>query len=114
MSFCEGIQDAANGKYYDFKSIGNQEDTTNTQHYYRGMPLKNSSGKIRYGSARDVGNDGTGYVAGIRGIPWSWTRQAFDTLEKYKNDRSTEGKPSQAAQILGYCHGIERSNKIKL
>ncbi|WP_277639211.1 RHS repeat domain-containing protein [Bacteroides graminisolvens] len=103
---------ATGGEKYDFKREGTEKgdgNYNNTQYHYRGMPLKDANGNTVYGSARDVGNYGAGYVAGKTGLSWSTARAGFDALESYqKGHLSTEGLPSQRAQRAGYNEGTKQ------
>ena len=103
------MPNATGGKKYDFKrrDIENRPEGMETgQYHYRGMPLKDADGNTVYGSARDVGNYGAGYVAGKTGLAWKTARMGFDLLESYQNrELSTEGRPTQRAERLGYNAG---------
>jgi len=116
---------AGNGKTYDFKERGiddRLEGISTEQHRYRGMPLTgvtemvSSDGKtVVYGSARDVGNLGAGYVTGRGGLTWDEARLGFDTYQSFKSMRITsEGQPTQQAQRIGWENGSARYwlNKI--
>jgi len=100
------MANATNNEKYDFKSRGDIANTDNTANHYRGMPLKDENGKTVYGSARDVGNYGAGYVAGKSGLNWRSARAGFDMYQSYKDGKfSTEPMVTQAAERLGYNAG---------
>lgn len=116
------MPNATGGKKYDFKirDIKNRGEQTKVQYHYRGMPLKDAEGKIVYGSVRDVGNFGAGYVAGKTGLNWSTVRAGFDALQSVQAGRlATEGAPTQRAERLEYNAGSKKyilndiGNKVK-
>jgi RHS repeat-associated protein len=103
------MANATGGEKYDFKSRGDVKGADNTANHYRGMPLKDVDENTVYGSARDIGNYGAGYVAGKAGLDWKTARMGFDLLESYQNGRlSTEAMVTQRAERLGYNVGSEQ------
>jgi hypothetical protein len=100
---------------YDFKATNGTADKVyaDIKDYYRGMPIStNKDGKKVYGSARDVGNIGAGYVAGRLHISWELSRWAFDKLESIQKGKpSKETIGTQSAQRLGWETGIRDSRK---
>jgi RHS repeat-associated protein len=104
---------ARNNQKYDFKAQG--ED--NTLNHYRGMPLKDANSNTVYGSARDVGNYGAGYVAGRNGLSWGGARLGFDAYQSFKDGSlrqgnwSTEGMPTQSAQRIGFEAGSKQRSR---
>jgi RHS repeat-associated protein len=106
------MANAKGGEKYDFKALGTKPDgMTSDQYNNRGMPIKDANGNTVYGSARDVGNYGAGYVVGNSDISWGAARTVFDALQTYQDGSwkqgkwSTEGMPSQSAQRLGFGAG---------
>ena len=85
----EGNLSGRNNGNCDFKCGGDVN---------RGMPLSILGGKI--GTARDVGNFAAGYLSGVHGIPFLFTRIAFDCLQK-----GIEPPVSRSAQNIGYFTG---------
>lgn len=106
------MPNAVGGEKYDFKTRGIDNRSTNTskeEYRYRGMPLKDANGNIVYGSARDVGNYGAGYIAGKSGLDWKTARMGFDVLQSYQDGHlSTEGMTTQKAERLGYNAGSQK------
>ena len=98
------IDNARNGKAYDFKDLGksNLKGIDVNKYRHRGMPLGNNI----FGSARDVGNYAAGYVAGKSGLFWGEARLGFDAYQSFKSRRiTTEGAATQAAQRIGFSAG---------
>ena len=111
---------ARNGEKYDFKDIGirNRPESMSVDQYrYRGVPLNDVKGlgngvKI-FGSARDVGNFGAGYVAGRSGLSWATARYGFDAYQsKSFNVKKVEGITTQLAERVGWNLGIRAYNQI--
>lgn len=106
-------KNATNNQHYDFKARDkeNKGDMSLNQYHHRGRPLeKDKNGKTVYGTARDVGNYGAGYVTGKNGLGWLETRLGFDgyqIISDIKNRRSigVEGHESQKAQFKGWLDG---------
>ena len=78
-SLGEYLENAQNVRKYDFKASNGQDIVKEELNYYRGMPIGN--GVIA--SARDIGNIGAGYMAGVYGISYFFARMAFDAYETY-------------------------------
>ncbi len=71
-----------------------------------------SEGKV-YGSARDAGNYGAGYVAGKEGLNFWEARLGFGALESLKSKSFTrEGPQSRLAQKLGWTVGKKRYDSV--
>jgi RHS repeat-associated protein len=88
---------------WDFKRSNGTDGVEYTEpvDFYRGMPLMGTyNGKQIFGSARDVGNIGAGYIAAINGMRWEWSRAAFDA---YQSESETSG--TQLAQRVGFVIG---------
>ncbi len=67
------MANAKGGEPYDFKRTNGTDKViyTTPEEYYRGMPiLGEKDGKPIFGSARDVGNFGAGFVSGRSGQGW--------------------------------------------
>ena len=109
------ISNAKGKEPLDFKHRGmddRNENTTVSQHHYRGMSF---NGKVA--SARDIGNYAAGYVAGKHGFGWGTSRFAFDALQTkqekgtwntvlyYPFNRVREGQPTQQAERAGHNVG---------
>jgi hypothetical protein len=105
------IGNAKGGLPLDFKHRGmddRNENTTVSQHHYRGMSF---NGKVV--SARDIGN----YAAGKHGFGWGSSRFAFDALQTkqekgawntilyYPFNRVREGQPTQQTERAGHNVG---------
>jgi RHS repeat-associated protein len=103
------MNNATEGKTYDFKSTNGTNQVVYTDHkdFYRGMPVgKTKDGVQLYTSARDVGNIAAGYIAGAYGIPWAEARKEFDKLEsKQQRHPAVEGFSTQNAQRVGWETG---------
>ncbi len=117
------------GGLYDFKVSNGQIGYTGDKNIYRGMPL--GAGIIA--SARDVGNMGAGYIAGVNGISYEAARFAFDLLEStqhlptdnysrpiyHSNDDypalfyHQECVSTQNAELFGWKMGAFHRNKKK-
>jgi hypothetical protein len=122
LSLTNYMSNATGGKPLDFKSRGveNVPEGQQVQYEYRGMPLNgvteivgsDGKGTTVYGSARDVGNVGAGYVAGRNGLLWEEARAGFDALETLQHMPTlriwTEGQPTQRAQRVGWDNGSAR------
>jgi hypothetical protein len=104
------IANARNGEPYDFKDRGindRPEGTTKDQYRYRGMPFNAGGSKTTYGSARDFGNFGAGFMAGKNGMNWRDARLGFDGLQSWKDKTiSIEGKLTQQAERAGFKLGF--------
>jgi hypothetical protein len=104
------IANAKNGEPYDFKDRGindRPEGTTKDQYRYRGMPFNADGSKSTYGSARDFGNFGAGFMAGKNGMNWRDARLGFDGLQSWKDKKiSIEGQPTQQAERAGFKLGF--------
>lgn len=87
-----------NGGYYDFKA----KDIHNSA--YDGMPINFGFGDY-ITTARDIGNFAAGYMAGSNGIPYNYTRAAFD-LYQFKQNFRFEPSVSRLAQNMGYWWGF--------
>ena len=107
------INNARNGKIYDFKDLGkgNLKGNELNKYRHRGMQLGiNENGNKIFGSARDVGNYAAGYVAGKSGLYWIEARLGFDAYQSFKSRRfCSEGAATQAAQHLGFTAGQNSS-----
>jgi hypothetical protein len=108
------MKNATGGQKYDFKQAkatdGSASNNT-AQRHYRGLFF---DGKIS--SARDIGNYGAGFVAGIKGLSWLEARAGFDALETYQRRKmATEGQPTKRAEAAGYSAGnaIYRKKMIR-
>ncbi len=107
---------------YDFKETNGRSGPSRGLDHYRGMPLFGNSRYIA--SARDIGNIGAGYIAGVKGISYSAARSVFDLLQSiqqspednyirrpnYERDYyiigyHQEGLSTQAAEYLGWIMG---------
>ena len=112
---------ARNREKYDFKDIGIDKrpfGMRRDQYRYRGMPLSavrglgNGVDRPLFGSARDVGNIGAGYIAGRAGLSWNTARGAFDAYEsKSLKITTVEGISTQLAERAGWNIGIGAYNK---
>ena len=107
------INNARNGKIYDFKDLGkgNLKGNELNKYRHRGMQLGiDENGNKIFGSARDVGNYAAGYVAGKSGLYWIEARLGFDAYQSFKSRRfCSEGAATQAAQRLGFTAGQNSS-----
>ena len=107
------INNARNGKIYDFKDLGkgNLKGNELNKYRHRGMQLGiDENGNKIFGSARDVGNYVAGYVAGKSGLYWIEARLGFDAYQSFKSRRfCSEGAATQAAQHLGFTAGQNSS-----
>ena len=104
----EYMQNAQNGGKYDFKSTSDQGSMIKTN--YRGMPFgTNENGTRLYASARDIGNIGAGYMAGVNGIHWKIARMGFDAYQSIKKGMPVkESISSQNAQRYGHTFGSSK------
>lgn len=112
------ISNAKGNQLYDFKTrgINKRGSLTQSQYVYRGMPFEGvkhfgdqDAGITTFASARDFGNVGAGYIAGVNGLGWNTARLGFDGLETWqtKDWWSVEGQPSQRAERIGHNIGIK-------
>ncbi|WP_191018210.1 hypothetical protein [Treponema zioleckii] len=107
------MNNAGNGKMYDFKDLG--KDSLSgielNKYRHRGMDLgTDKDGNKIFGSARDVGNYAAGYVAGKSGLFWGEARLGFDGYQSTQSRKlCTEGAATQAAQSLGWIAGQNTS-----
>lgn len=110
------IPNARNTKDYDFKhkGAGDKKDEVLKHHHYRGMPLSGVSSVVSstdgkteiYGTGRDVGNIGAGYVAGRNGLTWQEARVGFDIYQSWKSKSfQVEGPTTQNAERIGWENG---------
>jgi len=97
------ILNARHGKRYDFKMTNGSENVIyeDEKGQYRGMLLGDNNGIAIYGSARDVGDLGAGYMAGIYGIPYILARLAFDIYQGRSEAIGTRF-PEQLGWYQGY------------
>ncbi|MCR5316654.1 MAG: hypothetical protein K6E22_00360 [Treponema sp.] len=104
------MNNALNGKKYDFKDLGsgNLDGNELNKYRHRGMQLEvDKNGNKIFGSARDVGNYAAGYVAGQNALVWVEARLGFDAYQSRKSRKiCSEGPATQAAQWLGYISGL--------
>jgi len=110
------VEYAVNGRNnhkYDFKSEGDVKGEDNSINHYRGMPLKDANGNTVYGTARDVGNYGAGYIAARRGLSWNQFRSVADAYDRYKNGTSQESMTSQKAQGSGFDAGLNQRTPLE-
>lgn len=110
---------AYGGKLYDFKRTNGTSSTgddVNTENgLYRGMPVqfRVNTELQTFCSARDIGNIVAGYVMGYNGLPWKYTRLAFDIVQSIQDlFTSREGVSSQNAQWFGYNLGQIKKNRL--
>ncbi len=110
---------ASGGKLYDFKRTNGTSSTgddVNTENgLYRGMPVqfRVNTELQTFCSARDIGNIVAGYVMGYNGLPWKYTRLAFDIVQSIQDlFPSREGVSSQNAQWFGYNFGQIRKGRL--
>ncbi len=106
---------AQEGGKYDFKVTNGGVLPVPGIDIYRGMRIGgNAAGETFYTSARDIGNIAAGYVAAANGIPWVFSRIAFDTYQSYKSGKPTiEGISTQNAEYYGWYAGYcSRNNSI--
>ena len=82
-SLLDYITNATNGKFYDFKAHNGAGEILPSINHYRGMSI---GGKY-IASARDIGNIGAGYIAGVKGIPYFAARFAFDLYQSYSDTK---------------------------
>lgn len=61
----------------------NRGKITVAQYMYRGMLFRDDYGHTLFASARDIGNYGAGYIAGVSGQTWGASCKAFDALESW-------------------------------
>ena len=85
------------GGDYDFKTKGHKS-------VYDGMPINFGFGDY-ITTARDIGNFAAGYMAGSNGIPYNYTRTAFDAYQ-FIHDFNFEPSVSRLAQNKGYWWGL--------
>jgi RHS repeat-associated protein len=97
---------AMNGQEYDFKQYGDP---------YRGMPAPFMGGQTTIASARDIGNYGAGYKAGMKGLSPIITFLGFTLYDCKQNGRiGIEPKGSRVPQWIGYKNGIKQYIKKSL
>lgn len=105
-------------KHFDFKMRGVDKSLTGNDKVietYRGMLFQNIDGGMSvdggntiFASARDFGNVAAGWMAGVNGFTWDFSRSGFDGLESsQKYWPSTEGQPTQLAQKVGHNAGYK-------
>lgn len=102
------MDNAKGGQKYDFKTTNgtNSRVYSKQEDLYRGMPVTLKNGQKAYTSARDIGNIGAGYMAGIYSIPWSLARKEFDKLQSaQEGGTAVEGASTQNAQRVGWTSG---------
>ncbi|MCQ2209920.1 MAG: hypothetical protein MJZ34_06475 [Paludibacteraceae bacterium] len=111
----EYMTKGGNDQKYDFKWTNGTNIADHDRDKYRGMPIgENGKGEIMFASARDVGNFGAGYIAGINGLDWKSSRVGFDTYQSYKSKELTiEGITTRNAEYKGWLTGQARSHSYK-
>jgi len=110
--------------HFDFKKRGRDEivgKEAQRKHESRGSEFSKNGEFTVYGSARDLGNYGAGYVAGNGGMAWGLTNIAFELREGYKQTKNETGKgrlvtreePSKTvkAERMGWDDGSEAFDK---
>lgn len=104
----EYMLNAQNGGKYDFKSTSSE--TNENKRNYRGMSFGTTdNGTPVYASARDIGNIGAGYMAGVNGIPWKIARKSFDMYQTIVSGQDVkESISSQNAQRYGHMLGSSK------
>ncbi len=70
---------------YDFKNTNGTDQKIDNIDQYRGMQITTDNGLPVITSARDIGNIGAGYMAGVNGVSWDKAVTAFDTYQTYSN-----------------------------
>lgn len=104
----EYMENATDGKKYDFKRNGDPENNDRENHHRGSEFYRKEDGTKVYASARDAGNFSAGYYAASQGLSWKQARFGFDGLEIIKSALkghfvSGEGRQSTHAQALGYA-----------
>jgi hypothetical protein len=117
LSLVDYMKNETGGKDYDFKASGLKDQPKGTDmlvYESRGMSgdgitgMNNTSGVPLIVTARDVGNIGAGYMAGVSGLSWPTARIGLDALESYQQGKlATEGQASQIPQRVGWEMGQE-------
>ncbi len=79
------VPNAGSYKKYDFKNTNGTDKQIEGIDPYRGMPIGEENGVPLITSARDIGNIGAGYMAGVNGISFSNAETAFDAYETLSN-----------------------------
>ncbi len=107
------MYNATEGEKYDFKRLDENgvplsKDDSRFQdrnYHHRGSVFgTDSNGNTIYASARDFGNYGAGYIAGVNDLGWNISRVAFNGLEQITSANS-EGQQSVRAQKQGHNEG---------
>ncbi|MDE5870506.1 MAG: hypothetical protein K2H22_00960 [Muribaculaceae bacterium] len=70
---------------FDFKNTNGTDQKIDNIDQYRGMQIGIENGLPLITSARDIGNIGAGYMAGVNGISWDNAVTAFDAYQTYSN-----------------------------
>ena len=70
---------------YDFKNTNGTDQKIDNIDQYRGMQITTDNGLPVITSARDIGNIGAGYMAGVNGVSWDKAVTAFDAYQTYSN-----------------------------
>lgn len=101
------MPNAQNDRKYDFKSTNGTSEKIESLDHYRGMSIGNTEyGVPIIASARDVGNIGAGYIAGVNGLSWRLARTGFDTYQSTVSGyTTTEGLSTMTAEYYGYLIG---------
>jgi hypothetical protein len=101
------MDNAKRDQKYDFKSTNGTNQSISGIDEYRGMPVGTTkSGQSIYTSAKDIGNIGAGYIAGVHGIPWKEARKEFDKLQSAQDGSPSVELPStQNAERVGWETG---------
>lgn len=108
-SIIEYMSNATDGKKYDLKRNGDSDNNDRNFHHRGSQFGVEADGTKVFASARDAGNYGAGYIAGVKGLSWLETRIGFEGLEMIKSlSLNTEGPQSVLAQKKGFDVG----NKI--
>ncbi|MGB8190271.1 MAG: RHS repeat-associated core domain-containing protein, partial [Chitinophagaceae bacterium] len=107
------MMNASDGKKYDLKRLDpsgvpltKTDARFNDRNYHhRGMYWnKEADGTPIYGSARDFGNTGAGFVAGWHSLGWETARVGFQALESGLSG-GQEAAQSILAQRIGWLEG---------
>ncbi len=80
---------------YDFKNTNGTDKKIDNMDQYRGMQIGSENGIPLITSARDIGNIGAGYMAGVNGISWDNAVIAFDAYQTY-----TDLSPSLQQSVI--------------
>lgn len=103
------MKNATRFQKYDFKATNGTDNVIyGQQDYYRGMPVgKTKDGQTIFTSAKDIGNIGAGYIAGVHHVPWAAARKEFDRLQSAQDGHlSVERASTQNAEFVGWQAGI--------